>query len=261
MKKNVGIFISYNILNSFRSSLPESLQLGSQFFKSPAIKSTQKAQFHYKLITVANSESSSVETRAKKIREQISREIASKNLDEFHLISSSLSGIDARFLLGHFPDLNRLCQTVVTVNAPNQGSTLADKYMAGKIDRFLMDRLSITFGMTPENFAECNSGNMADLTDFLDDWNDERIFTFGASKDYPSHKMLFKETSKILLDDITNQDFDCDGVLFPRESVLNPERNLGILNADFYEMSCFSKQGKSSGVFGLSIDFCKQRLG
>ena len=171
-----------------------------------------------------------------------------------------MSGLDSRFLLNDNPNLNRICNTLMTVNSPNQGSFFADLYTTGKVNRFLIDRLSMTFGMSPESFVESNRANIRDLNEYLDDFQDERIFTFGASKDYPSHSSLFKETSKILLEDLGNDEIDSDGVLFSKESILNSERNLGILNADNYQMTCFASDKDNSRVYSVCIDFCKQRF-
>ena len=260
MQKRIGIFVTHNILNSYRNALSESQQILSKTLLNPKIKSTKIVDFHYQLLSIPNSERSSIETRSKKISDKLEYIVSTKKLDGFHLISNGLSGLDSRYLLLNNPNLNRICQTLITVNTPNQGSTLADLYLSDQINRFLLDRISISTGLSPESFTECNTANMRDFNDYMDDHFDDRIFTFGASKDYTNHTTLFKEINKILLKDLGSEDIDTDGILFTKETILNNDRNLGFLNADFFDMSCFALDNQNSGIYGVSIDFCKQRI-
>ena len=258
--RNIGIIVTHNILSSLRTTIPDAHLILSKSLSNPKLLQTPNANYHFQLLTIQNPSNSSIETRSKRIEEKISNFASQNNLDGIHIISNSVSGLDARYLLGSNTQMNRLCHTLVTVNSPNQGSHLANMYMSGTVDQGLMDRLSVVLGVSPESFSECNSANVQSLNDYLDDFFDERIFTIGASKEFSALSDLFKESTEILLTDLTHSELDTDGILFSKESLLNIERNIGIMEGDHFDLSCLSDDTSNKGTYGVAIDFCMRRL-
>ena len=154
--RNVGIIVTHNIQSSLRTTFSDTNLILSKAVTKPKILKTPNTQFHYKLLTVQNPANSSIETRAKRIQEQIELLTSQKKLDAFHLVSSSLSGLDARFMIGNNSQMNRMCETLVTVNSPNQGSHFVNLYMSGKISENLMNRIGMVLGVSPESLGECS---------------------------------------------------------------------------------------------------------
>ena len=259
MKKNIGLFITHNIYAPFANSIPTKYYTISETLKSPQLTQYSNVNTYYELIQIFNSENSSIHDRALKMAFKIRKAVEEHNLDSINIISHSLSGLDARYMVNECSDLNRLMKCLITISTPNQGSLLADMMAVKKIERYNTERLSPLWGLSPECFIECNSGNVAHLNDYLDDYNDERIYTFNGAKEYKSHSNLFRSITDKLIDQEKFESLETDGVLFGEEALLNKERHLGMFNFDHFQSSCFASDNENKKIYAMSLDFGIQK--
>ena len=259
MSRNIGCFITHNTFAPLASALTEANQTISKTLKSPTFPEKIGVNFHYSLLPVYTSENSSIDTRSKKLYEKISDEIEKNKLDQIHLISHGLSGLDTRLMMSEYSDINRICGSLVTICSPHRGSLLADIILKNEINRFVSDRLTAVLGLSPESFAECNRDNMRDMNHFLGDFTDERIHTITASKEYTSLSTLFRAVTDRILETENLNNLDTDGVFLSHECTYNNERRLGVFPADHYQLSCFASDMDNKKVYAMALDFCANR--
>jgi hypothetical protein len=259
MRKKIGLFITHNVFAPFANSIPKNQYIISETLRSPEFGEYKDTDIYYELIQLFNSETSSIEERAKKMEFKIKKAIEEQNLDSVSIISHSISGLDSRYMINESSDLNRLMKCLITISTPNQGSLLADLIVGNKIERYNSERLNPLLGMNTESFIQSNSSNISHLNDYLDDKYDDRIFTFNGAREYKSHSNLFRLFTDRLIDEDKFESLETDGVLFGEEAILNKERHLGMFNFDHFQSSCFASDYENKKVYAMSLDFGIQK--
>lgn len=260
MQRNIGIFISHNCYLPLASAVPPKDLIINKTLLNPTLPQDSFNNYTYQLITLQTPEHSNIRTRAEKLAERLQTAVETHNLDKIHLISNSVNGLDARYMIAENPNLNRIIDTLVTISTPHKGSRLANLIENEKIPRQICERLAPVVGLSVDSMKEVNSGNIQNMNDFLDDLNDSRIFTMLGNQVYTEQSTLFKEITNRIIQDEDIEKIDTDGVFFVDELKHNPNQILGIFGADHYQMSCFSSDLQNKHAYQLALDFCAQRI-
>ena len=259
MQRNIGIFISHNCYLPLTAALSPGNLIINKSLTEPRLPQEGVNNYFYELLSLQSQENSSINSRASKMSERITQAVERYDLQKIHIISNGVSGVDARVMLSESPNLNQILETLVTVSSPHQGSRLASIMLNDKMPRFLYERLSSVIGISVESFFEMNNGNIKFMNEFLDDYEDSRIFTISGNQVYNQQSTLFKEISNHIIHEGDVEDTDTDGVLLVKETKYHPDQVLGVFGADHYQMSCLSSDKESRHVYGMGLDFCLQR--
>ncbi|MCX7097810.1 MAG: hypothetical protein NTV43_07905 [Methylococcales bacterium] len=114
-------------------------------------------QHGHEALAPSISPTGSLTLRAEQLAKAIDKHYATGDV---HIIAHGLGGLDARYLLRHYPDLARRVKSLVTIGTPHRGSVLADAILNPAdplyphIPPFLAQQMEANFGALYEMGTE-----------------------------------------------------------------------------------------------------------
>ncbi|KAG9250213.1 Alpha/Beta hydrolase protein [Emericellopsis atlantica] len=143
--------------------------------------------------------SSSIEDRAKKLREDIDAAASTTRDGRVNIIAHSMGGLDARYMISHLPPKYVDIASLVTVASPHRGSSFADVLLQEDGQALVhlpkLYGLIERFGLGTAAFAQLTTSHMTKVFNpATPDSPSTRYFSYGASTTEPPLLSPFRQS-------------------------------------------------------------------